>query len=138
MLRPDRWRTAEESLYGGPERPLCEVLKVKSALSWRPQDIEDDRVPCGGELQIAGNQPKRQRSMLQSTKTEETKRPEKQSNKPFGTIHRDAGSESGLLGLVQYLLSAPSLHFYIYVNIYSISLYVESIDLPLDFTGVYN
>lgn len=110
MLRPDRWRTAEESLYGGPERPLCEVLKVKSALSWRPQDVEDDRVPCGGELQIAGNQPKRQRSMLQSTKTEETKRSEKQSNKPFGTIHRDTGSvwPAGF-GSVFALCPQPSL-----------------------------
>lgn len=61
-------------------------------------------VPCEGELQIAGNQPKRQRSMLQSTKMEETGRSEKQSNKPFGTIRRDAGSEYGLLGFVQGLV----------------------------------
>lgn len=69
-------------------------------MSWKAQDVEDDRVPCEGELQIAGNQPKRQRSTLQSTKMEETGR----SEKPFGTIRRDAGLESGLLGFVQGLV----------------------------------
>lgn len=79
--------------------------------------------------------------MLQSTKMEGTERSEKQYDKPFSTIHRDAGSESGLLGfvqgLVQYFLSVPSLLFW-NVNKYSLSLYVESINLPLDFIGVYN
>ena len=31
------------SLHGGLERPLCEVVKVKPGLSWRPQDVGDAR-----------------------------------------------------------------------------------------------
>ena len=29
------------SLYGGPEEALCEAVKVKPGLSWRPQDTGD-------------------------------------------------------------------------------------------------
>ena len=31
------------SLNGGPERPLCETVKVKAVLPWRPQDVGDAR-----------------------------------------------------------------------------------------------
>jgi hypothetical protein len=31
------------SLNGGLERPLCEAVKVKSRLPWRPQDVRDAR-----------------------------------------------------------------------------------------------
>ena len=29
--------------HGGPERPLCEAVKMKPGLPWRPQDIGDAR-----------------------------------------------------------------------------------------------
>jgi hypothetical protein len=32
------------SLHGGPERPLCEALKVKPGFHWRHQDVRDSRV----------------------------------------------------------------------------------------------
>lgn len=31
------WHTAAESLYGGPERPLCDVLMI---LSWSYIELE--------------------------------------------------------------------------------------------------
>ena len=33
-----------ESLYGDPERPLREAVKVKPGLPWRSQDVGDARV----------------------------------------------------------------------------------------------
>ncbi|MGE9641895.1 hypothetical protein ACQP3J_33175, partial [Escherichia coli] len=42
------------SLHGGPERPLCEAVKVKSGLPWRPQDVGDARV-IGYLLRRAAN-----------------------------------------------------------------------------------
>lgn len=34
---------AEESLQGGPEKPLREAVKVKPQLQWRSQDVKDAR-----------------------------------------------------------------------------------------------
>lgn len=31
------------SLHGGLERRLCEVVKVKPGLLWRPQDARDEK-----------------------------------------------------------------------------------------------
>lgn len=31
------------SLHGGPERPLCEAVKMKPESPWRPQDAGDAR-----------------------------------------------------------------------------------------------
>jgi hypothetical protein len=31
------------SLYGGPEGPLCETVKMKTRLPWRSQEIRDAR-----------------------------------------------------------------------------------------------
>ena len=32
------------SLHGGLAKPLCEVIKVKLRLPWRPQDVGDARI----------------------------------------------------------------------------------------------
>lgn len=34
----------------GPERPLCEAIKVKPGLQGRSQDVEDNRDICQGVL----------------------------------------------------------------------------------------
>lgn len=34
---------SEMPLHGGPERPMCKSVKVKSGLCWRPQNIGDAR-----------------------------------------------------------------------------------------------
>lgn len=36
-------RVADESRHGGPKRPLCEAVKLKSGLCWQPQDVGDDK-----------------------------------------------------------------------------------------------
>ena len=49
--------------HGGPERPLCEAVKMKPGLPWRPQDIGDARVMWYLPRRAANrvwNQPKRE------------------------------------------------------------------------------
>lgn len=63
---------AGEALHGGLERPLCEAMKGKSGLGWRPQDVGDARA-VGYLPRRAVNtewyQPKREKRVL-STKLE--------------------------------------------------------------------
>ena len=52
------------SLHGGLEWPLCEAVKAKPGLSWRPQNIEDDRAMGYLPRKVANrewNQPKRKK-----------------------------------------------------------------------------
>lgn len=56
---------AGESLQGGPERPLCETVKVKTGLHWKPQgDGDRDTRVIGYLPRIAAdrvwNQPERE------------------------------------------------------------------------------
>jgi hypothetical protein len=37
----DARHVSEVSLHGGLERPLCEDIKVKPRLPWRPQDVRN-------------------------------------------------------------------------------------------------
>lgn len=57
------------SLHGGPERPLCDAVKVEPGLPWRPQHFEHNRVRYLPEelLRGSGTSP-RERAVLQSTK----------------------------------------------------------------------
>jgi hypothetical protein len=47
------------SLHGGPERSLCEAVKVKPGLPWRAQELRDARAL--GYLLRKADQPKRKK-----------------------------------------------------------------------------
>ena len=59
-------------LNGDLERPLCETVKVKPGLPWRPQDVGEIKVvrTCQGELLTGSGTSPPVRSVLQFTKLE--------------------------------------------------------------------
>ena len=74
------------SLYGGLEKPLCEAVKMKPGLPWRPQNVGDARA-MGYLLRGAANkelnQPKRIKYMV-LTKAGRSWISEKHSDKQHG------------------------------------------------------
>ena len=95
------------SLCGGLERPVCESVKVKPGLPWRPQDVGKARAAEYLPRRAANrewNQPRRKKCVVVN-KVERNWRSEKHFDVRYGDAKFEFAQMVLGLALVQYFLS---------------------------------